>query len=106
MWRQRKLREVCGENKIHVSAYSPLGGPGNAWGSFAVVDSPIIQSIALKHNATPAQVPFDFVPPRLNSRFHLQTPEDHKRKEIPKRVETSTVTHSTNKEIIMHSMKW
>ncbi|KAI6696181.1 hypothetical protein NL676_016300 [Syzygium grande] len=56
MWRQRKLREVCGENKIHVSAYSPLGGPGNAWGSFAVVDSPIIQSIALKHNATPAQV--------------------------------------------------
>ncbi|XP_030532954.1 NADPH-dependent aldo-keto reductase, chloroplastic [Rhodamnia argentea] len=56
MWRQGKLREVCGENKIHVSAYSPLGAPGNAWGSTAVVDSPIIQSIALKHNATPAQV--------------------------------------------------
>ncbi|XP_010062337.2 NADPH-dependent aldo-keto reductase, chloroplastic [Eucalyptus grandis] len=56
MWKQRKLREVCGENKILVSAYSPLGAPGNAWGSTAVVDSPIIQSIALKHNATPAQV--------------------------------------------------
>ncbi|KAK3447349.1 hypothetical protein EUGRSUZ_A02898, partial [Eucalyptus grandis] len=55
-WKQRKLREVCGENKILVSAYSPLGAPGNAWGSTAVVDSPIIQSIALKHNATPAQV--------------------------------------------------
>jgi diketogulonate reductase-like aldo/keto reductase len=56
MWRQRKLRRTCRENKIHVSAYSPLGGPGNAWGSTAVVNHPIIQSISLKHNATPAQV--------------------------------------------------
>ncbi|XP_023551746.1 NADPH-dependent aldo-keto reductase, chloroplastic [Cucurbita pepo subsp. pepo] len=56
MWRQRKLREFCGEHKIHVSAYSPLGGPGNAWGSTAVIESPLIKSIALKHNATPAQV--------------------------------------------------
>ncbi|EXC13939.1 putative NAD(P)H-dependent oxidoreductase 2 [Morus notabilis] len=56
MWRQAKLREVCGDHKVHVSAYSPLGGPGNAWGSTAVVDSPIIQSIAQEHNATPAQV--------------------------------------------------
>lgn len=56
MWRQRKLRALCGDYGIHVSAYSPLGGPGNAWGTTAVVDHPIIQSIALKHNATPAQV--------------------------------------------------
>ncbi|XP_031268076.1 NADPH-dependent aldo-keto reductase, chloroplastic-like [Pistacia vera] len=56
MWRQSKLREVCGEHKIHVSAYSPLGGPGNSWGSTAVVEHPIIQAIALKHKATPAQV--------------------------------------------------
>ncbi|XP_022141214.1 NADPH-dependent aldo-keto reductase, chloroplastic [Momordica charantia] len=56
MWRQRKIREFCGEHKIHVSAYSPLGGPGNAWGSTAVIQSPVIQSIALKHKATPAQV--------------------------------------------------
>ncbi|XP_019154714.1 PREDICTED: aldo-keto reductase family 4 member C9 [Ipomoea nil] len=56
MWRQRKLREVCGEHRIHVSAYSPLGGHGNAWGTTAVLDNPIIQSIAFKHNATPAQV--------------------------------------------------
>ncbi|XP_052187026.1 NADPH-dependent aldo-keto reductase, chloroplastic-like [Diospyros lotus] len=55
-WRQRKLIEVCGDHNIHVSAYSPLGGPGNAWGSTAVVDHPIIRSIALKHHATPAQV--------------------------------------------------
>ncbi|PIN21816.1 Aldo/keto reductase family protein [Handroanthus impetiginosus] len=56
MWRQKKLRDFCRENKIHVSAYSPLGGPGNFWGSADVVRSPIIQSIALKHKATPAQV--------------------------------------------------
>ncbi|XP_016193252.1 non-functional NADPH-dependent codeinone reductase 2 [Arachis ipaensis] len=56
MWRQEKLRETCGDHKIHVSAYSPLGGPGNAWGSTAVVHNPIIQSIAFKHKATPAQV--------------------------------------------------
>lgn len=56
MWRQTRLREYCAEEKIHVSAYSPLGGPGNLWGSTAVVDSPILHSIALKHNATPAQV--------------------------------------------------
>ncbi|KAM4075840.1 hypothetical protein ACJW30_12G019400 [Castanea mollissima] len=56
MWRQSKLRETCADHKIHVSAYSPLGAPGNAWGSTAVVDSPIIRSIALKHKATPAQV--------------------------------------------------
>lgn len=56
MWRQSKLREVCAENKIHVSAYSPLGGPGNAWGSTAVVQNPVVLSIAQKHKATPAQV--------------------------------------------------
>ncbi|KAF5947700.1 hypothetical protein HYC85_013657 [Camellia sinensis] len=32
-----------------------LGGPGNSWGSTAVIDNPIIQSIAPKHHATPAQ---------------------------------------------------
>ncbi|XP_019053523.1 PREDICTED: aldo-keto reductase family 4 member C9-like [Nelumbo nucifera] len=56
MWRQKKLREFCGEHNIHVSAYSPLGGPGSPWGTKAVVDNPIIRSIASKHKATPAQV--------------------------------------------------
>ena len=56
MWRQRKLRQICGENRIHVSAYSPLGAPGSFWGSTDVVNNPIIRSIALKHRATPAQV--------------------------------------------------
>ncbi|BBG98217.1 NAD(P)-linked oxidoreductase superfamily protein [Prunus dulcis] len=56
MWRQTKLRGACGDHNIHVSAYSPLGGPGNSWGSTLVVDSPIIKSIALQRKATPAQV--------------------------------------------------
>ncbi|KAF4364908.1 hypothetical protein F8388_020622 [Cannabis sativa] len=56
MWRQAKLREVCGDHKIHVSAYSPLGGPGNSWGSTAVIDHPTIQSIAKERKATPPQV--------------------------------------------------
>ncbi|KAK2975817.1 hypothetical protein RJ640_022834 [Escallonia rubra] len=56
VWRQTKLRQFCGELGIHVSAYSPLGAPGNCWGSNAVVENPTIQSIALKHGATPAQV--------------------------------------------------
>lgn len=56
LWRQKKIREFCGERKIHVSAYSPLGGPGSSWGSKAVVEHPTIRAIALKHNATPAQV--------------------------------------------------
>ncbi|XP_073024892.1 NADPH-dependent aldo-keto reductase, chloroplastic-like [Primulina eburnea] len=56
MWRQSKLREFCKDYNIHVSAYSALGGPGNYWGSTAVVQNPIIQSIANKHHATPAQV--------------------------------------------------
>lgn len=56
LWRQSKLRELCEENKIHVSGYSPLGAPGNCWGSTAVIEHPVIKSIALRHNATPAQV--------------------------------------------------
>ncbi|XP_057771125.1 non-functional NADPH-dependent codeinone reductase 2-like [Salvia miltiorrhiza] len=56
MWRQNKLRDFCSDHNIHVSAYSPLGGPGNLWGSTAVIESPLIKSMALKHRATPAQI--------------------------------------------------
>ncbi|KAB2598503.1 aldo-keto reductase family 4 member C9-like [Pyrus ussuriensis x Pyrus communis] len=55
-WRQRELQGFCGDHNIHVSAYSPLGGPGNSWESTLVVDSPTIRSIAHNRKATPAQV--------------------------------------------------
>ncbi|KAI4330845.1 hypothetical protein MLD38_029090 [Melastoma candidum] len=56
MWRQKKLREACAESNIHVSAYTSLGGPGNTWGTTAVMEHPTIRTIALRHNVTPAQV--------------------------------------------------
>ncbi|ERN00753.1 hypothetical protein AMTRI_Chr13g83610 [Amborella trichopoda] len=56
LWRQHKLREFCAERKIHLSAYSPLGGPGSPWGSKAVIKNPTIVSIAHKHQRTPAQI--------------------------------------------------
>ncbi|KAL1551710.1 alcohol dehydrogenase (NADP(+)) [Salvia divinorum] len=56
MWRQRKLRDLCRDHNIHISAYSPIGAPGNFWGSTAVIENPLIKSMALKHGATPAQV--------------------------------------------------
>ncbi|KAJ4955429.1 hypothetical protein NE237_012212 [Protea cynaroides] len=56
LWRQKKLREFCAEHKIHVSAYGPLGGYGTLWGSNCVLDNSLLQSIALKHKATTAQV--------------------------------------------------
>ncbi|XP_057528147.1 NADPH-dependent aldo-keto reductase, chloroplastic [Amaranthus tricolor] len=56
MWRQNKMRKFCEDYKIHVSAYMPLGGPGNFWGSTFVIKDPIILSIAKKHKVTPAQV--------------------------------------------------
>ena len=50
------MRKFCEDYKIHVSAYMPLGGPGNFWGSTFVIKDPIILSIAKKHKVTPAQV--------------------------------------------------
>ncbi|GLJ35299.1 hypothetical protein SUGI_0710150 [Cryptomeria japonica] len=55
-WQQKKLREYCKSVNIHVSAFSPLGGPGNSWGSNNVLDNPVIKEIANKHFKTPAQV--------------------------------------------------
>ncbi|XP_074318969.1 non-functional NADPH-dependent codeinone reductase 2 [Silene latifolia] len=56
MWKQNKLRKFCMEHNIHISAYMPLGGPGNIWGSTSVIQDPIIQSIAQKYQVTSAQV--------------------------------------------------
>ncbi|KAJ7244665.1 hypothetical protein O6H91_07G058800 [Diphasiastrum complanatum] len=56
IWQQRQLREYCKKKNIHVSAWSPLGGPGKPWGSYRVLEHPIIKRIAEKHGKTPAQV--------------------------------------------------
>eukprot|EP01018_Ginkgo_biloba_P000640 Gb_06814 [translate_table: standard] len=56
VWQQKKLREYCKSTNIHVSPWSPLGGPGASWGTLSVLQNPVIHEIAHKHAKTPAQV--------------------------------------------------
>ncbi|XP_059064492.1 non-functional NADPH-dependent codeinone reductase 2-like [Cryptomeria japonica] len=56
VWQQKKLREYCKSVNIHVSAWSPLGGPGNSWGTNNTLDNPVIKEIAAKQSKTPAQL--------------------------------------------------
>ncbi len=46
---QKQLLEYCNKHKIQVTAWSPLG-------KGAVLDDPVIQKIAKKHQVSPAQV--------------------------------------------------
>lgn len=55
-WQQATLRRMCAENGIHVSAYSPLGGKGNWWGSSSVIEDEVIKSVAESVGRSPAQV--------------------------------------------------
>ncbi|XP_058106408.1 non-functional NADPH-dependent codeinone reductase 2-like [Magnolia sinica] len=55
-WQQRKRREFCKEQGIHVSAWSPLGANGAYWGSLAVMESPILKQIANARGKSIAQV--------------------------------------------------
>ncbi|KGN64212.1 NADPH-dependent aldo-keto reductase, chloroplastic [Cucumis sativus] len=61
MWRQRKLREVCSSRNVHLTAYSPLGSPWNPYGLKNLLKDPIVNSIASKHEATPAQVALSWI---------------------------------------------
>ncbi|KAF8666058.1 hypothetical protein HU200_053764 [Digitaria exilis] len=55
-WRQEKVREVCAENGVVVTAFSPLGAFGAAWGSNAVMESGVLQDVAARRGKTVAQV--------------------------------------------------
>ncbi|XP_030541136.1 methylecgonone reductase-like [Rhodamnia argentea] len=55
-WQQAKVREYCRKKGIHVSAWSPLGANGAAWGSLAVMESPLLKEIAVVGGKTVAQV--------------------------------------------------
>ncbi|GAU40889.1 hypothetical protein TSUD_296940 [Trifolium subterraneum] len=55
-WHQENLKKFCKEKGIHVSAFSPLGANGAAWGSLAVMDNPILKDIAIASGKTVAQV--------------------------------------------------
>ncbi|KAF8911581.1 NADP-dependent oxidoreductase domain-containing protein [Gymnopilus junonius] len=51
---QDDLVEYCKKKNIHITAYSPLGN--NVFGKPKLTDHPVIQEVAQKLNATPAQV--------------------------------------------------
>ncbi|KAJ7521779.1 hypothetical protein O6H91_19G067400 [Diphasiastrum complanatum] len=57
VWQQKKLKPFCDAKGILVSGWSPLGSPGSAYhGTKDVITNPIVESIAEKHEKTPAQV--------------------------------------------------
>lgn len=55
-WRQEKVRDVCAKNGVVVTAYSPLGAYGAAWGSNAVMESGVLHDVATTKGKTVAQV--------------------------------------------------
>ncbi|XP_065862550.1 non-functional NADPH-dependent codeinone reductase 2-like [Euphorbia lathyris] len=55
-WQQKKLRKVCEEKGIHITAYSPLGGKGSPWGSNRVLECQVLKDIANAKGKTIAQV--------------------------------------------------
>ncbi|KAJ6824091.1 methylecgonone reductase-like isoform X2 [Iris pallida] len=55
-WDQRKLRELCRERGVYVTAWSPLGANGAPWGSPSVMQSPVLKEIATTKEKTVAQV--------------------------------------------------
>lgn len=56
LWQQKKLREFCKEKNIHVTAYSPLGAKGTFWGTNKVMDSEVLQEIAIGKGKSLPQV--------------------------------------------------
>ncbi|GMJ13167.1 hypothetical protein like AT1G59960 [Hibiscus trionum] len=56
LWQQKKLKELCHENGILLSAYAPLGAVGASWGSNRVMDCEALKEIAKVKGKTVAQV--------------------------------------------------
>nr|XP_017224014.1 PREDICTED: non-functional NADPH-dependent codeinone reductase 2-like isoform X2 [Daucus carota subsp. sativus] len=56
LWQQKKLREFCKEKNIHVTAYSPLGAKGTIWGTNKVMDSEMLQEIAVAKGKSLPQI--------------------------------------------------
>ncbi|KAI6694269.1 hypothetical protein NL676_021979 [Syzygium grande] len=52
----READTILQREGIQVSAWSPLGANGAAWGTLAVVESPVLKEIAIARGKTVAQV--------------------------------------------------
>src|SRR5690606_10813562 len=53
---QVELVDFCHKKGIAVTAYAPLGSPGNTQGQQRLLDEPVVNLIAKAHKKTPAQV--------------------------------------------------
>lgn len=56
IWQQHNLHAFCKSQRIHVTAYSPLGSPGSGWIKVKMLEHPILKQVAEKLGKTPAQV--------------------------------------------------
>lgn len=56
LWQQKQLNKFCKENNIILTAYSPLGAIGNAWGDYRVIKCDVLQDIAKSKGKTTAQI--------------------------------------------------
>ncbi|XP_028803153.1 non-functional NADPH-dependent codeinone reductase 2-like [Neltuma alba] len=53
---QKELREYCKGKGIPITAYSPLGAPGSAWGNNRILDNEVLIGIGKSHGKTVPQV--------------------------------------------------
>lgn len=58
---QKPLIELCKKHEITVTAFSPLGRPGNRHGIKNLWDEPKIQELAQKYKKTPANIACRFI---------------------------------------------
>jgi diketogulonate reductase-like aldo/keto reductase len=53
---QQKLVDLCKEKGIALTAYSPLGSPGNYKNKGSLLDDPLVEMLAQKYGKSPAQI--------------------------------------------------
>lgn len=58
---QEKLIDFCKKHQITVTAYCPLGQPGNSSGIDNNFDNPVILQLAKKYQKTPAQIALRYI---------------------------------------------
>ncbi|KAK1278071.1 hypothetical protein QJS04_geneDACA017147 [Acorus gramineus] len=55
-WQQKKLNDFCKDKGIVLCAWSPLGGTGAMFGSYRILDNPILDQVAQARGKSKGQV--------------------------------------------------
>ncbi|KAK1309062.1 hypothetical protein QJS10_CPA09g00297 [Acorus calamus] len=55
-WQQRKLKDFCKDKGIVLCVWSPLGGIGALFGSYRILDNPILEQVAQARGKSKGQV--------------------------------------------------